>query len=340
MEGLSRAIERSRAILDERGVLLQQVRSDTPYEPPWLYTVGLCELGAPEMIVFGMPNSGPDLLDGLAEDARAGTVRLRPGELLDGYLRGGYRIRVDRVRPEWRRGYAAMAPALLGRSDVRLVQLVLPDRAHRWPDDRAAAADHLAAQPLLRRQYPWLRPVTRGPEVDLFAGRYGADCTVLVPVISHGDRWDGNFEAVAASRLADGTGVLRQPPCLADWLPAGARVELRRRPSSLRTSAVGRIARVLDPSGNTNLRFRADLEPVRRTGPLAVMLGRLVAAAPASFIAISTTPSSVHISTDDPAAVRRWMRPLQRDGWLVEEDLRSAVGLSALVCTDPACVCG
>ena len=73
----------NRTIAD-RGWALQAVEGQPEDEyPDWCYTVGLTELGVPELVVFGLPSqtAGP-LLNALG-DRVAGGLRLQEGEVID-----------------------------------------------------------------------------------------------------------------------------------------------------------------------------------------------------------------------------------------------------------------
>ena len=119
-------------IIGRGGVHLQFVPQPTALETCW-YTVGLTGHGHPELIVFGLP---PDLarhaLRTVAADVIAGRRGIAAGQLADDVL-AGHEVRFvevtepDRHLPAAALCYAGPGPAM------RALQIVWPDRYHRWP---------------------------------------------------------------------------------------------------------------------------------------------------------------------------------------------------------------
>ena len=118
--------------IDRTGVHLQFEPQPTPLETCW-YTVGLTGHGRPELILFGLP---PDLsrpvLRELAGEVIAGDRTIGTGDTADDVL-DGHRVQFvavtqpDRHLPVAARFYAGVARPL------RALQIVWPDRYHRWP---------------------------------------------------------------------------------------------------------------------------------------------------------------------------------------------------------------
>jgi hypothetical protein len=114
------------------GVYLQFVPQPTPLETCW-YTIGLTGHGHPELILFGLPpdNSRP-VLHTLAGDVIAGRRTFTAGQHADDVLEG-HQVQLvavsepDRHLPVAAQYYAATDAA------VEALQIVWPDRHHRWP---------------------------------------------------------------------------------------------------------------------------------------------------------------------------------------------------------------
>ncbi|MEV6601518.1 DUF4262 domain-containing protein [Actinoplanes sp. NPDC051346] len=118
--------------IERLGVYLEFVPQPTPLETCW-YTIGLTDHGHPELILFGLP---PDIsrpvLHEIAADIIAGRRTYAAGQHADDVLEG-HRVQFvavsepDRHLPAAAQFYAASGSA------VRALQIVWPDRYHRWP---------------------------------------------------------------------------------------------------------------------------------------------------------------------------------------------------------------
>ncbi|MFF7993253.1 DUF4262 domain-containing protein [Kitasatospora xanthocidica] len=124
--------------------------------PDWAFTVGLWHsYRLPEVAMFGLEAHG--LMHWVGEAA----ARLRdgaptaPGTLLPGVIED-YEVRLEPVDGSWYRPLFGTAVGFYRRTEVPVVQLVWPDREHRWPSD-GRATPGCRAQPSL-----WL-PVDEHP---------------------------------------------------------------------------------------------------------------------------------------------------------------------------------
>ena len=119
-------------VIGRAGVHLQFEPQPTALETCW-YTIGLTGHAHPELILFGLPPdlSRPVLLE-LAGEVLAGTRTISAGGSADDVL-DGHRVQFvavtepDRHLPVAARFYAG------GAHPVRALQIVWPDRYHRWP---------------------------------------------------------------------------------------------------------------------------------------------------------------------------------------------------------------
>lgn len=336
MDLVTRHREWMRSRIERSGFAVQEVLAPTFLEPGFAYTVGLSMRGVPELILFGADGPGP-ILDTLGRRLLENPRSIRASMVVRDAVGDGHPVRIDRVLPRWRHQFGKAISMLAGSAHAEVLQVVVADHEHRWPEEPRVDPRALLAQPLLKREHPWLRPITRGRDLDRFAGTYGGDRVVLVPVIERGDTWTGQYEAVEALQLAEALCRIVQPPCAADWVAAGAIVEVGPRPKGLRTGAHGLVVRVVDPGPRRNLSFRTCFvcEPFAST--LTGFLWSLVGAAPGGTMTVSSTPKSFHLSTDEPDMARDWLRPLLRDGHLAEQGLRSSLEEPTLGCDEPRC---
>jgi hypothetical protein len=114
------------------GVYLHFVPQPTSLETCW-YTIGLTHHDHPELILFGLP---PDIsrpvLHTVAGDVIAGRRTFTPGEQADDVLEGHPVQFVAVAEPERHLPVAAQFYAATGVA-VHALQIVWPDRHHRWP---------------------------------------------------------------------------------------------------------------------------------------------------------------------------------------------------------------
>jgi hypothetical protein len=126
------AIRAIAATIEQAGVYLQFEPQPTALETCW-YTVGLTGHGHPELILFGLP---PDItrpaLRALAAGVIAGRRGLAAGGTAHDVLEGHPVTFVAVTEPDRHLPVAAQFYAGTGRR-LRALQIVWPDRYHRWP---------------------------------------------------------------------------------------------------------------------------------------------------------------------------------------------------------------
>ncbi|AEV84479.1 hypothetical protein ACWT_3456 [Actinoplanes sp. SE50] len=114
------------------GLYLQFVPQPTALETCW-YTVGLTRYGHPELILFGLP---PDIsrpaLQAVAEEIIAGRRVLTAGQRAGDILEGHQVELVAVTEPDRHLPVAAQFYEATG-AVVEALQIVWPDRHHRWP---------------------------------------------------------------------------------------------------------------------------------------------------------------------------------------------------------------
>ena len=119
-------------VIARDGVSLQFVPQPTPLESCW-YTVGLTGHGHPELILFGLP---PDIsrptLYALAGDLIAGRREIAAGRRADDVV-DGHQVEFVAVDEPDRHLPAAAQFYAGAEVPLRALQIVWPDRYHRWP---------------------------------------------------------------------------------------------------------------------------------------------------------------------------------------------------------------
>jgi hypothetical protein len=123
--------------------------SDT--DPPFAYTVGLMfSLSHPELIIFGMPESGPAILRGMIQLIRKGN-RYDAPDVYDiaGVLKVGTRP-VHKTQHEFYLGFAMGYCREQGRwGELQALQVFWPDRQGRFSFQPGCDEKVWAAQPRL-----------------------------------------------------------------------------------------------------------------------------------------------------------------------------------------------
>ncbi len=107
--------------------------------PDWSFTVGLwhsCRI--PEIAMFGLELEGlMHWVNDAAAELRGGAAT-EPGTLLSGVIEG-YDVQIQPVDVSWHRPLLGTAVGFYRQTPVPFVQLVWPDRNHRWPSDEQAS---------------------------------------------------------------------------------------------------------------------------------------------------------------------------------------------------------
>ncbi|MFD9082744.1 DUF4262 domain-containing protein [Streptomyces erythrochromogenes] len=124
--------------------------------PDWAFTIGLWHsYRIPEVAMFGLELEGlMHWVNDAAAELRDGAAT-EPGTLLPDVIEG-YEVRLHPVDVSWHSPLLGTAVGFYRRTPVPFVQLVWPDRDHRWPSDEQASPG-CRAQPSL-----WL-PVDEHP---------------------------------------------------------------------------------------------------------------------------------------------------------------------------------
>ena len=127
--------------------------------PDFAYSVGMYRtLGHPELLVFGLPlDDMHRLINDLGERVRAGT-RYVAGQVSDEFLEG-YEVTFRTVPTIQYEGHLGCANWFYGGTGYPALQLIYPDRAHRWPWDAGAEPAFRENQPVLAdiAVPPWAR---------------------------------------------------------------------------------------------------------------------------------------------------------------------------------------
>jgi hypothetical protein len=135
------------ADIDRFGWSLLKVSNDMG--PDFVYSVGMFRtLGHPEIVMFGLRlNDMCVIINDVGAHVRAG-ARYTAGQVSDEFLQG-YDV-TFRAVPEYQyAGHLGWANWLYGGHDYPALQLIFPDREHRWPWDDAATASFRETQPVL-----------------------------------------------------------------------------------------------------------------------------------------------------------------------------------------------
>lgn len=127
--------------------------------PAFAYTVGLYHTFAhPEVIILGLDlDVMHELLNGVAVELRGG-ARFTPGAVSDAFLEG-YDVTFRAVPERQYRPYLGWANWFNEGLAYPTLQMVYPDREHRWPWEPGVAEDFRRNQPVLEAEPvpPWAR---------------------------------------------------------------------------------------------------------------------------------------------------------------------------------------
>lgn len=145
------------ADVDRFGWSVMKVSNDVG--PDFAYSVGMFRtLRHPEILLFGLPlDMMHRLINDVGEQARAGR-RYIAGQVTDEFLEG-YDVTFRLVPPFQYEGHLGWANWLHGGTEYPALQLVYPDRYHRWPWGEGVEPDFLRSQPVLADidVPPWAR---------------------------------------------------------------------------------------------------------------------------------------------------------------------------------------
>lgn len=138
--------------------------------PPYVFTAGMWHSHRqPELAVYGVGRieAMVDILNVLADRARASGLPLRPGDRLPGLMVGlgevkpeHYWLKLMPIHPSWYASQFGAAMFFNADNAVDFLQVVWPDESGRYPGDPDFDADFADRQPLM-----WLPVVDHPPSV-------------------------------------------------------------------------------------------------------------------------------------------------------------------------------
>lgn len=109
----------------------------SPETVPFAYTVGLTEIGEPELMLLGQipAQLAKVVLDNLAMRVVRDGQRFRPGDVPPDVLHNGYEVMICGPVPALmvRKYPPGLAGMLYGQQAVSVYQVVCQDRNHRYP---------------------------------------------------------------------------------------------------------------------------------------------------------------------------------------------------------------
>lgn len=139
------------AIIEKHGYAVQSVMDN----PSMSYTVGLTDLGLPELVMVGVPIPSMQAIINEAVARMRSTQPFAPGQLQSELA--NLPLRIDAVHISQVLGRLYMLIGYEKRrqrqvTELKVLQLVWPDQDGRYPDDSGYAMP-LSGQPLLRLPY-------------------------------------------------------------------------------------------------------------------------------------------------------------------------------------------
>src|SRR6266852_1690057 len=142
--------EKVRHHIDTHGQHLRRVllkEGDPDDALPFVYTIGNHERGLPELLLIGFvePNF-LSILNRLGEIQRERKIGFRHAELVD--LGGTFPVRIVDAGAVGRDKYAVQVSVFYGTDDYQVRQVLISDRAGRFPDDPECDAPY-RSQPVL-----------------------------------------------------------------------------------------------------------------------------------------------------------------------------------------------
>jgi hypothetical protein len=116
---------------------------------PHAYSVGLFHsYGHPEIVIVGLPgDTAHHIINDIGGEVREGAV-FEPG-CRYGHLLDGFDTAIVKVDPAYYDDYFGQAIVFYGSTRFPVVQVVWPDRAHRFPWETAFDPSLQALQPVL-----------------------------------------------------------------------------------------------------------------------------------------------------------------------------------------------
>lgn len=136
--------------IEQFGCHLTLIEADN-YLPAFVYSIGLFKrFGHPEIICFGLKAEVTAAIINHACDLIKTGENLVPNKLYRGFLEG-YNIQFIEVAKEHYRDYVGYAGWFYKSFDFPLLQLVWPDKQHKFPWDTNFNSDWKFKQPLLDR---------------------------------------------------------------------------------------------------------------------------------------------------------------------------------------------
>lgn len=128
--------------------------------PGFTYTIGLSDLGYPEMILVGVePNQAATVLNHLAASYYLADLVPKAGDMIHGMLTEDAHIRVGSVDQRWcTENYLIQASERqkgLGRRPITAVQILFPDRHKTLPDQPEFSDEAAFYTPCLAPDGKW-----------------------------------------------------------------------------------------------------------------------------------------------------------------------------------------
>lgn len=300
-------------IIAQHGHAVLSVLTDHPAVPAWSYTVGRARQGRPELVVFDLhERAAGEVLNELVR--RDGAGELHAGAAVDLWPgAASVDVRLGRVRPEHVDRWLPAAVQAAGTRLVDALQVGLPDADGRLSDDALTGCE--CCPDLTRQGRPWTGPYD--PRAVSF--RRDADSPeldVCVPVIQLGDQQD-RVEVVPCKPLGERMVEVLDPPVLADWVTAGAVLEVAEEPDP---SGLPLATVQLRPSPLVHLTWRIRRCAITDAGAEGRLCAALDRVAEVPDVAVTWADDWLAVASLPAHAerVRSRMRHLVRDGLAME----------------------
>ena len=115
----------------EHGWRLQGVLGDEE-NFPFFYTIGNHQLGLPELLLIGSYDNA-DILNWVCDKLRRNARPFRDGELIYGYTK--LPLKSLNAGDEAKEQYTVQVGQYYGTENYAVLQIVIPDKSGRYPDD-------------------------------------------------------------------------------------------------------------------------------------------------------------------------------------------------------------